>query len=100
MLHGHSAAVVGCWCGFAGNGARFSLTIYLLWVGELLVCFQDVMFLPSCASSSTTFLNNCGEGECLVTTTCVKTVVGVSKGMLSVKYFCSNKAYFCVSGFS
>ena len=33
-------------------------------------------------------------------TTCLKTVVGASKGMVPVKYFCSNKASFCVSGMS
>ena len=56
--------------------------------------FQDIAFLPTRASFSTTFLKNCGRGESLGTTTCPKTVVGVSKGMLPVKYFCSNKAFF------
>ena len=59
--------------------------------------FQDVAFQPSCASFSTTFLNNCDRGaRSLRMTTCLKTVVGVSK----VKYFCSNKASFCVSQIS
>ena len=31
---------------------------------------------------------------------CLETVVGVSKGMLPEKSFCSNKASFCVSQFS
>ena len=52
--------------------------------------FQNIAFLPSRASFPTTFLKNCGRGECLVTITCLKTIVGVSKGVLHVKYFCSN----------
>ena len=38
--------------------------------------FQDVAFLPSPASFSTTFLINCGRGESLRTATCIVTVVG------------------------
>ena len=30
----------------------------------------------------TTFLKNCGRGECLGTTTCLKAAVGVTKGLL------------------
>ena len=52
---------------------------------------------PSRASSSTTILKNCGRGESLWTTTCLKTVVG---GRLPVKYGCSTKPLFCVSGIS
>ena len=37
--------------------------------------FQDVAFLPSIASFSTTFLKNCGRGESLRATTCPTTVV-------------------------
>ena len=44
--------------------------------------FQDVAFLPSKPSFSITFLKNCGRGENLVTTTCLRTVVEVGKGML------------------
>ena len=54
--------------------------------GDLLRGFQDVEYLPSRASFFTTFLKNCGRGESLRTTTCLKAVVGVSKGMLPVKY--------------
>ena len=43
---------------------------------------------------STTYLKNCGGGEGLRTTTCLKAVVGVSKVMLPVKYVCPNKASF------
>ena len=53
-------------------------------------------FQPSRASFST-FLNNCGRDENLGTTTCLKTVDGVSMGMLlPVSYFLSNKDYLCV----
>ena len=57
--------------------------------------FQDVAFLPLRTRVSTTFLKNCGIDESLGTTTCPKTVVGLSKGMLSVKYFLSSKASSC-----
>ena len=46
--------------------------------------FQDMAFLPSRGRFSTTFLKNCGRGKSLGTTTCLKAVVGVSKGMLPV----------------
>ena len=62
--------------------------------------FQDVSFLPSRPGLYTTFLTNCGRGESLGTITCLRTVVGVSKGMLPVKYFHSNKASFRVSRIS
>ena len=59
---------------------------------------QDGAFLPSQNSFSTTFLRNCGRGENLETTTCLKTVVDVSKGMFLVKYFCSSKdSFLCPS---
>ena len=45
----------------------------------------DVAFLPSRASFSTTFHEDCGIGESLRTTTCPKIVVGASKGMLPVR---------------
>ena len=53
---------------------------------------QDVSILTSRASFSTTFLKNCSRGETLGTTTRLIAVVCVGIGMLSVKYFCSNKA--------
>ena len=43
---------------------------------ELLIGLQDAVFLPSKHSFSTTFLNDRGRGECLYTTTCLKTIVG------------------------
>ena len=42
--------------------------------------FQDVAFLPSRASLSTTFLKTCGRGESFVTTTCHKTVAKGKQG--------------------
>ena len=62
--------------------------------------FRDVAFLPSRASFSSTFLTNYDRGESLRTATSLKTVVGVSKGMLPVRYFRSDKASFCVSRIS
>ena len=38
--------------------------------------FQYVAFLPSRASSHTIFLKNCGRGEGLRTTTCLRSVDG------------------------
>ena len=43
---------------------------------------------------STTFPKHCGRGESTGTTTCLRSMVGVSKDMLPVKDFCSNKAFF------
>ena len=59
--------------------------------------FQDVTYLSSRASFSNTFLENCGRGESVGTTTYPKTVARVGKGMLPVRHFCSNKASFHVS---
>ena len=64
--------------------------IHLVW--ELQMDFQDVAFLPF----YTTFLKHCGRGEVLGTATCLNTVVGVSNGMLTVKYFCSKFLFFPV----
>ena len=44
------------------------------------MCFQDVAFLPSRASFSTTFPKNCGRGKRLRTTICHRTVVGGKQG--------------------
>ena len=62
--------------------------------GEVLIgfriqrsCLPKVVFQPH-------FLQICDKGGSLKNTTCLKTVVGVSKGMLPVKYFRSNKASF------
>ena len=58
--------------------------------------FQDVALLPSRASFPPHFLNNCGRCEGLRTTTCLSTVVGVSKCMLPVEYYRSTKPLFRV----
>ena len=42
--------------------------------------FQDVAFLPSKASFSSTFLRNNGRGEGFCITRCAKTVVGGKQG--------------------
>ena len=62
--------------------------------------FSGCMFLPSRPGLYTTFLKNCGRGESLETPTCPRTVVGVSKGMLAVKFHCPNRACFYVSRIS
>ena len=40
------------------------------------------------------FLRKCGRGDGLRTTTCLNTLVGISNGMLPVKYCCSTKPLF------
>ena len=62
-------------------------------IGELPMGLQ-VVFLPFRASLSTIFHNNCDRGKSLRTTTCLKSVVGVSMGMFPVKNLRSNKASF------
>ena len=50
----------------------FSIYCVVLNMGrEALDGFQDVTFLPSRASFSTTLLKNCGRGKSLRTTTCL-----------------------------
>ena len=63
---------------------------------ELLMGFQDVAFLPSGARLSTKFLKDLDRDESLVTNTYSKSVVGGKQRQALCKYFCSNKAYFCV----
>ena len=58
-----------------------------------------MMFLPSRASFHTTFLNNCGRGESLESTACSRNVVEINKGMLPVKCFRLNKAFFALVEF-
>ena len=76
----------------ASIGFYCSLFYRLFWVCEILIGFQDVVFLRSCAGISSTFPKNYGKCERLGSTTCHKTVVDGRKSMLSVKYFCSNKS--------
>ena len=59
--------------------------------------FQDVAFLSSQASFSTTFLKNCGSGECLWTTTCLKTMVEGKQGHACCKILSLHEAPFCVN---
>ena len=67
------------------------------WVGEFLLAFQDVALLPSWGSFSTTFLNDCGRGESLVYTTCLKTVDWGRQGSAPCEVLLLHKASFCVS---
>ena len=63
---------------FRSNKASFCQLNFMeiVLVGELVMDFHDVAFLPSRTSFFTTFLNKCGRGEGLVTATCLKTVLG------------------------
>ena len=63
--------------------------------GELLKGVQDVAFLPSHAWFCTTFLKNCGRCEGLMTTKCLRTVVGGNQGHAPYKILLLHKA--CVS---
>ena len=56
--------------------------------------FQDVAFLPTQASCSTTFHKNCGRGESLWTTTCPITVVGGKQGHAPSKTFSLQQILF------
>ena len=58
--------------------------------------FQDVAFLPSGASFSAIFLKNCGGGESLRSTTCLKTVVRSKQGHAPCKMLLFHKVSFCV----
>ena len=61
---------------------------------------QHVAFLLFRAGFSTTFLKNCGRDVSLGTATRLKTVVGVSKGILPVKYFLLQQSHIlCQSNF-
>ena len=85
---------------YSNGKSSVSFNIKLTWAVELLVGFQDVAFLPSLAELSTTSMKFFFRGRVLRTTTCPKTLVGVSKGMLPVRYHHSNKASFlCQSNF-
>ena len=66
-------------------------------VGELTPNgFSGCSIAPSKASFYTALQKNCDRGQVLETTTCLENVVGASKGMLPVKYTCSNKSSICV----
>ena len=51
---------------------------------DLFICTLDIILLML-KSFFPTFFNNCGRGKILWTTTCLKTMVGESKGMFLVK---------------
>ena len=56
--------------------------------------FQDVVFLPSKPSFNTTFLKTCGRGECLGSTTCLRTVVGGWQGHAPCKILSLQQSLF------
>ena len=60
------------------------------------MCVHDVAFKLSRASSSTTYLKHCGRDQNLVTTTCLRTVVGHG-GMLPVNTFTPIEPLLCQS---
>ena len=63
----------------------YKYLVYLYKYLVFLVGFLDVDFLPSGASTFTTFLNNCVRCEGLGITTCRKTVVGGKQGHAPTK---------------
>ena len=58
--------------------------------------FKDVVFLPHRVGFYITFLEKCGRGESLESTTSLITVVGRKQGHAPCKHFFFNKAFFCV----
>ena len=58
------------------------------------MCFQDVAF-PHCrANFPTIFLENYGRGECLETTTCLRTVFGGKQVLAPCKMLLLHNASF------
>ena len=62
--------------------------------------FQDVSFLLSRASFSSTFLKNCGRCESLGPPHVLKLWFGVSNNMFPVRHFCSSKPLFVTVKFN
>ena len=58
---------------------------------------QDVAFLPSRDNFSTTILKNCGRGESLRITTCLRTVVEGKQGHVPCKILLLHQSLFFVS---
>ena len=58
---------------------------------------QDVAFLPSRASFSTTFISNCGRGESPGITTCLKIVVGGKQGPVTCRILSLHQDLFFMS---
>ena len=56
--------------------------------------FQDVAFLPSRAHFATTFLEYCGRGYGLGTTTCLKTMIGGKQGYAPCKVLLLSQVFF------
>ena len=61
--------------------------------------FKNVAFLAFRTRFSTTFIKNCGRGECLGTTTCPMTVVGGKQGhALRIAFSNQQSPYFDFHG--
>ena len=73
---------------------HLDLTLLTYWVKALLIDFQDEAFLPSRASFSPHFLEIKVKLKASGPSHVLELWLGVSKGMLPVKYFRSNKASF------
>ena len=56
--------------------------------------FQDVAFLPSCASFSTTLATNCGSVERLRIAACLRTVFGDKQGYAPCEIFLLQQGLF------
>ena len=69
------------------------LYIYFV-VGELLMGFRDVAFLPCRSTFYTTFKKIMVELEAIGSSHVLEMWLEVSNGILPVKYFCSNNASF------
>ena len=59
--------------------------------------FLDLAFLPSRASFHTTFLRNCGRGDCLRTATCLSTLFGGKQGHAPCRILLLQQILFFVS---
>ena len=85
--------------GWTPRKGRKNIEIYIytdIWfgLGKLQMVVQDVAFLPSRASFSTTFPKIVVEVEALGPPHVLKLWLWVSKGMLPIKYFWSTKTLF------
>ena len=91
-----------CLCEMLNAHNYFYLTLSFLIHDEFLdsiMDFQDVAFLPSRASSSTTFLKNCGRGYNLGTATCLQTVVGAKRWHAPCEMLSLRQSLFVSVGF-
>ena len=71
-----------------------------LWLGQFLMSFQLVALLPSRASFPTIFLKVVVVVKSSGLSHFLELWLGVSKGMLPVRYFCFTQPLLCVSQIS